>query len=130
MNYYGKDWRGSKWISFDWDTTYSWRVPKHPACYAVYMDHALVYVGQTNDLRARLSGHRLRHGYANNFHTPWGQCKTLLVKARFADRAGDWAMREFRLIKRLQPPENAQHGPKKVRRPSAPEIHPKMWRAA
>lgn len=129
-SYYGKNWRGSKWVCFDWIDTRPWRLPKEPACYAVYMDGELVYVGQTQDFCARLRGHRLRHGYSNNFHTPWGQCKSLLVKARFADRSGDWAMREYRLIKRLQPRENAQYGPKKSRRQPTPMIHPAMWRAA
>jgi hypothetical protein len=130
MGYYGKDWRGSKWVRLDFENT-SLRIPALPACYAVYMDGRLAYIGQSNSLRSRLAGHNLRHGYANNFHTPWGSCRTLLVKARFSEKYGDWAMRELRLIKRLKPAHNIQQGgAKRARRSRVLEIHPQAWRAA
>lgn len=105
MNYYGRDWRGSKWVTLDWEI-FSNYIPGLPACYVVYLDGVLSYVGQTHNLRERLKGHRLRHGYAKNFHTPWGSPLKLVIKARFPDRHGDWAMRELRLLKRLKPGAN------------------------
>jgi hypothetical protein len=130
MSYYGKNWRGSKWVRLDFENT-SLRIPAQPACYAVYMDGALAYVGQSRNLRSRIAAHHLRDGYANNFHTPWGSCRALLVKARFSDKFGDWAMRELRLIKRLRPPQNVQQGgAKRASRRAVMEIHPRMWGAA
>ena len=106
MNYYGKDWRGSRWVKFDWEA-HSDHIPPLPACYVVYVDGFVAYIGQTYDLRTRLKNYKFSGAeYRGLFNTPWGCGHNLIVKARFGDRHGDWAMRELRLLKRLKPPGN------------------------
>lgn len=102
FQFYSSEWTGSKWVAFDpcFDV-----FPRKPCCYVVYLDGALSYVGQTNDLAMRVSSHGIRLGHGKIF-TKWGQFDSVIVKARFADKFGDWAMRELRLINRLQPLHN------------------------
>ncbi|MNL72991.1 hypothetical protein D3C87_1983930 [compost metagenome] len=73
------------------------------------MDGILVYVGQTTNLRSRLSSHQIRLTYTRSIHTKWGFCKALHIKVSPSRRHGDWAMRELRLIKRLRPVHNQMH---------------------
>lgn len=82
-------------------------LPSVAACYALYLDGDLKYVGQTCDLRKRMAGHELEVArYSANIETPWGYCKRLHLKYRTSRKYGDWAMVELRLIKRLQPEYN------------------------
>lgn len=114
MNHYkayaGVERRGSKWLRFD--PLKASQMPPAPACYAIYIDGRLVYVGQTVDLRNRFHLHNFRFGYKPGVITPWGDVPhgtPLLVKARLSERIGDWAMREVRLIRRLKPLHNVHH---------------------
>lgn len=81
-------------------------LPRAPGVYAVYLDGALTYIGQTVDLRNRMSEHDIRHGYAQNIITPWGDAKDVVLKVGTSRKYGDWAMRELRLIRRLRPSGN------------------------
>lgn len=105
FQFYPPEWKGTRWVQLDPLTS---ALPSLPACYVVYLDGRLTYVGQTTNLRARLRrGHLINYArYSALIDTPWGFCATVTVKARFADRYGDWAMRELRLIHRLQPSGN------------------------
>ena len=84
-------------------------IPKEPACYAILVSGRVVYVGQTSNLQARFRGHRFRIEKGMMI-LPWGSFPQHLVtaKARFGRRYGDWAMRELRLIMRLQPHFNVK----------------------
>ena len=83
------------------------RVPLGPACYAIYADGELVYIGQTHNLRKRLDAHGcVVARYSNSFATAWGIFRGVVVKYRRIDRHGDWAMHELRLIRRLRPRGN------------------------
>jgi hypothetical protein len=104
FQFYPADWRGTKWVAFNGSGCMY--VPRKPACYAIYLDGVLSYIGQASDLAVRLSGHGIRQGYGSSVMTKWGPFKSVVIKARFGDRMGDWAMREIRLIHRLQPPLN------------------------
>lgn len=87
-------------------------LPSKPCVYAVYFDDVLVYVGQSNSLSNRFSGHAFRFGYGKNIHTPWEDLpqKTRIdIKAKFSERLGDWAMWEIRLIRKLKPIYNTHH---------------------
>ena len=103
FRFYPADWRGSKWVRFEGGVQ---AVPRKPACYAIYLDGQLSYVGQCGDLAKRLSAHGIRLGYGSSVITKWGSFASVVIKARFSDKLGDWAMREIRLIDRLQPPLN------------------------
>lgn len=104
FQFYPADWRGSCWITIDLGTAIA---PDKPACYAIYLEGQLSYVGQTANLRKRLAGHGVEISrYSDSYKTPWGCFKLVVIKARFGTRFGDWAMRELRLIERLQPPLN------------------------
>lgn len=98
----------SRWVTANFDSP-EWRAIKNePACYAVYLDGYITYVGSTNDLRHRLNNHKFRYGYSNYIFTPWGEgltglIKRLVVKYRPSQKYGDWAMVELRLIRRLRP---------------------------
>jgi hypothetical protein len=87
-------------------------LPNKPCVYAVYFDGSLVYIGQTNRLSNRFSGHAFRYGYGREIITPWCECPDqtkITIKAKFSERLGDWAMWEIRLISRLQPMFNTHH---------------------
>ena len=103
FQFYPADWRGSRWVSFDLSQAI---LPRKPACYVLYLDGVLSYVGQASDLGKRMSAHGIRLSYGSDFTTNWGSFRSVVVKARFGDRMGDWAMREIRLIHRLQPALN------------------------
>jgi excinuclease UvrABC nuclease subunit len=81
-------------------------LPKLPCCYVLYFDGELKYIGSTNNLRNRFSGHAIRYGYGKNLHTPWGDFSddvNILIKYKPSKKYGDWLMVEARLIKRIQP---------------------------
>lgn len=88
----GRPYYGARWVRF----SLNGQLPTLPCCYCVYSDAALIYVGQTNNLRERFAYHAYNKKFPAGFY----------LKARFGDRYGDWAMREIRLIRRLQPPMN------------------------
>lgn len=90
-------------------------LPRSPGVYAIYLDGRLAYIGQSVDLRNRLSEHRIRQGYDHNVHTDWGTFKTMQIKISFSRRYGDWAMRELRLIRRLRPWANRRGIGRKAR---------------
>lgn len=106
FQFYPADWRGSRWVTFDFGAACDLVFPRKPACYVVYLDGKLSYVGQAADLAARMSAHGIRLGYGSSVLTKWGSFSSVVVKARFATVLGDWAMREIRLIYRLQPVHN------------------------
>ena len=109
FQFYPADWRGSKWVTFDAGIAV---FPRKPCCYAVYLDGELSYIGQCADLSKRISAHGVRVGYGGSIWTRWGSFNSVVIKARFASKNGDWAAREIRLIDRLQPQLNCVRGPK------------------
>lgn len=93
-------------------------LPRVACCYVIYFNGELCYIGSTNNLRNRFSGHAFRHGYAKNFYTPWGMFKfpfEFRIKYSESRRYGDWLMREARLIRRLQPVYNTRLKGRKVK---------------
>ncbi len=89
--------------------------------YAVYFDGRLVYVGSTNSLSNRFSGHAFRYGYGKTIITPWCEVPEdarIDIKAKPSRRLGDWAMWEIRLIARLRPEFNRHHRKPRRRDPS------------
>lgn len=86
--------------------------PNKPCVYCVYFDDDLVYIGQTNSLSNRFSGHSFRYGYGRNIITPWATLSDdvkIDIKAKFSERLGDWAMWEIQLIRRIKPIFNTHH---------------------
>lgn len=83
---------GQRWISVADPQNPTWY---GPCCYVIQENGVAIYVGSTLDFKKRMLGHR----------------KTLLprlegkvtIKIHRGHRYGDWAMREMRLIKRLNP---------------------------
>jgi hypothetical protein len=101
----------SKWKKFGLFPKKS-ALPNKPCVYAVYFDDDLVYIGQSNSLSNRFSGHAFRYGYGKVIHTPWQDLPLkakIEIKAKFSERLGDWAMWEIRLIRRLKPVFNQHH---------------------
>lgn len=85
------------------------KLPTVACCYVIYFDGALRYIGSTNNLRNRFSGHGIRYGYGRNLHTPWGDFPddiNITLKYKVSIKYGDWLMIECRLIKRVQPTFN------------------------
>lgn len=82
--------------------------PKGAACYAIYLDGLLTYVGSTENLRVRVGNHVKIPRYSALFDTPWGRARCVTVKFRPSRKYGDWVMHELRLIRRLQPTGNTR----------------------
>ena len=101
---YSEQWDGTKWVRYN--PTWPMSIPALPGCYVVYVDGKPVYVGQSKDVRKRIQGHGFRDSLGGSIFTPWGYFKECYIKVRFASKYGDWAMRELRLIHRLQPAFN------------------------
>lgn len=103
FQFYPRDHRGSRWLTLSVDDLNE--SVERPACYAIYIDGELAYIGQTTNFRYRMeSGHRMNWArYSNAVTTRWGIFREVKVKAHFGVRFGDWAMREVRLITRLKP---------------------------
>lgn len=102
------------WESFDLMKA---DLPQAVCVYAIYFGERLVYVGSTTDVRGRMAGHNIRYGYAKNIHTPWEtipDTTRVTLKISRSKRIGDWAMREIRLIYRLQPVFNKMHKGRKA----------------
>lgn len=99
-----------KWISIDFLEAKE-KLPTIPCCYVLYFNGAMKYIGSTNNLRNRFSGHSIRYGYWNEIITPWGDFDipvTITMKYKESRRYGDWLMTEARLIRRLQPQFNSK----------------------
>jgi excinuclease UvrABC nuclease subunit len=109
--FYPSDWKGTFWIAYD--AAHWYELPAKPACYAIYLDGKLSYVGQARNLQKRMQSYHIRYRLSDSVSTPWGSYKQAIVKIHFARQFGDWAMREARLIERLQPPLNCLGGGRK-----------------
>ena len=82
------------------------KLPIVSCCYCIYFDNKLVYIGSTNNLRNRFSGHAFRYGYANNIYTPYGifpDSTEIKIKYKSIKKYGYWLMLEAQLIRKLQP---------------------------
>lgn len=97
----------SRWQEHEFDCFGPRATPAKGACYVIYLDGVLTYIGQTGNFKARLANYNIRPGYADcTILTPWGPCRSIKIKVNYGRRFGDWATREVRLIRRLQPPAN------------------------
>jgi len=82
-------------------------LPKIPACYVLFLDHTVIYVGQTLNLRARFYKHKIKRIGENACETRWGDLTGYLtMRVKFGCKYGDWCMREARLIRRFSPKFN------------------------
>src|ERR1017187_1040735 len=108
--HFGED-EMTRWTTYHFDGT--WRLlPRISAVYAIFADGRLLYIGQSEDLLVRFAHHNMRHTYANHgFRTPWGVFDSITLKYKISSKMGDWLMSEYRLIRRLKPPQNCIHGP-------------------
>jgi excinuclease UvrABC nuclease subunit len=82
------------------------KIPIVSCCYAIYFDGEMVYIGSTNNLRNRFSGHAFRYGYGKNIITPFQEVPydtKITIKYKPIKKYGYWLMLEARLIRRLQP---------------------------
>jgi hypothetical protein len=81
------------------------RLLDRPGVYAVYGDGELLYVGSSSvSVLFRIhNGHCIGPCFNGRAATPWGTYDTVIIKHSYSRRAGDWLMREYRLINRLRP---------------------------
>lgn len=110
FQFYPADWRGSRWVRYDFEDNVRPFFASKPGCYAIFIDGKLAYIGQTSNVAKRMSAHGLRNSYGGGHVTCWGACRALVVKVRYATSLGDWAQREIRLIERLKPAFNCVGG--------------------
>lgn len=80
-----------------WFTYGLHNLPEWPCCYVVFIDGALVYVGQTENAKVRFSAHRAK-GVVRGI-----EFSRVTIKLKLPRKYGEWAMTELRLIKRLRP---------------------------
>lgn len=93
--------------------------PSIPACYVVFLNGQVGYIGQTVNLSSRMRNYQFRSGYGDNETiSTFGFHSNCYVKYRITRRFGDWAMVELRLIRRLHPELNCLGG-RKLRRKKA-----------
>lgn len=74
------------------------------ACYAFMVYGRVVYVGSTSDLGARLYKHK--NDLIARINADYGPDVDVRLKVNIGSRFGDWAMREIRMIRRLEPRYN------------------------
>lgn len=93
----------SKWISVE--LTDQSKFPLSPAVYVVYVNEELYYIGSSVrlDYRIRWTWMRGRRDHVTLLNAK------ITIKYSLSSRYGDWAMRELRLMKRLQPGSNQMH---------------------
>jgi len=84
---------GARWLAM---SPYAMKLPMLACCYVFFFDGVAVYVGQTSNLRERMSDHR--RGILTQAN---GRAVSMKVHPGY--RYGDWMMREVRLIRRLRP---------------------------
>lgn len=105
----------SRWVEFG-DLSLPSELLVKPACYVVFGDGRVQYVGSTMNMQRRLSKHgAVRVLYGASTETPWGIFRDFKIKIRYSTKYGDWAMRELRLIRRLKPTQNLAMTGKKYR---------------
>jgi len=97
----------SNWRVYDYERD-CLRIPTSGGVYAIYGDGELIYIGESDSVRRRLSSHRIRYSYSNYIITPWGNFQAVKIKVRCCQRFAEWAMIERRLIRRLMPPANTK----------------------
>lgn len=85
-------------------------LPQQHGCYVIYVGGLVQYVGQSENLRARLKSHLTHVKGSYLTETPWGTLPNVIVKIRRDLRYGERLMREARLIRKIQPPMNARIG--------------------
>ena len=102
--------KGQSWLQLNYLESIR-TIPIVACCYVIYFDGELKYIGSTNNLRNRFSGHAIRYGYWKDLITPWRDFDLpveMIIKYAPSRRYGDWLMREARLIRRLQPAFNSK----------------------
>ncbi len=113
----------SRWNRIEYSEEYAccFDVLDKPGVYTVYGDNRIIYIGQSSSIKKRFTSYQIRlilEEYPNKIYSykrsPWGTFEDLFIKVSYSKKFGDWAMRELRLIKKLNPPFNTQHA-KKVR---------------
>lgn len=73
-----------------------------PAVYAIYLNDKLVYVGQTNNMKARYSAYGIKIT-PDGVATPFGVFASIQLKIRYSVKVGQEAMVEKRLIYKTKP---------------------------
>lgn len=92
----------SKWICYSKVEHFEF-FRKEPGVYCIYVDGKLFYIGQSQSILKRTAKHRFRPHSFYGEKSAWRNAKTVMVKVRYTEKFGDWAMREIRLINRLRP---------------------------
>lgn len=98
---------------FAWREVKRGDIPECAGVYAVYMENRVVYIGSTLNLRRRAGMYlRLCREMPSYDHGPspaevLDLSLTRRVKVKPARQVGEWLMREYRLIHRLQPKGNS-----------------------
>jgi len=89
-----------------WEVCRYWNAPECAGVYVIFADDEPIYVGSSGNLKSRLRSHRVIPGYGTGVDTPWGRvpgARDCHIRIKRAQKYGEWAMIELRLIKRLSP---------------------------
>jgi len=96
----------SRWIKVDpFDLPNP--LPESPAVYAIFANLELVYIGETVNIRNRISTHGFylaRYSTSIRWRGKW--YRDLTLKIKYSKRFGEESMAERRLIRRLSPKLN------------------------
>lgn len=87
----------SKWIKYK--PTAIKTLPERPGVYVLYHKDRVFYVGESENLRRRVTNHEL---------LPTAIWPDSHIKAKVCNKLGEWHMIEYRLIRRLKPNKNTK----------------------
>jgi hypothetical protein len=100
-----------RWQKFD--PTARWDCRDAPGCYVIYRGGVIVYVGQSESIRRRLTDYRFQNRpgaddmFSGHTRTPWGEWRwaegKITGKVFYARKFGEQLMVEARLIRRIKP---------------------------
>jgi hypothetical protein len=99
-----------KWMIVNsWGVTSKTGLTSRPACYVIYLNREISYIGSSSDPYHRFFQHGFFETNDGKIETPWGIFDDIFCKIYYPSKFGYEAMQEKRLIRRLQPKFNTQH---------------------
>jgi excinuclease UvrABC nuclease subunit len=94
------------------------KLPLLPGVYCIYINNEIVYIGSSVNIKKRIGEYKFESHCKKYNITPWqfiDKTLPIFVKISLSKKLGDWAMKEIRLISKLQPKFNKSFKNKNLR---------------
>lgn len=93
-----------------WAVVSDYEFQRRAGVYVIFSGPAVVYVGSSVDMVARMSSYQVRRwGKRHCPSVPWAGLPDIKIKVKYTRKYGEWLMVELRLIERLKPKFNRKH---------------------